>query len=59
MQVLEDEKDPREQESKRLPNEALNQGVCHLKPAVHDQGDADRQTLQDLLVLGLLELGPC
>ena len=37
--------------------ERLDESVCLLKPAVHEQSDADGETSEDLLVLGLLRVG--
>ena len=37
--------------------ERLDEGVGLLQPAVHEQGDADSQASEDLLVLSLLCVG--
>ena len=40
-----------------VSGQALDQGVGLLQPAVHDEGDADSEPPQNLLVLGLLGVG--
>ena len=40
-----------------VSGQTLDQGVSLLQSAIHDEGDADSEPTQDLLVLGLLGVG--